>query len=175
MIRKATLNDITQVEDCFVELLEYEQTHGAYTSWRLNIYPTRKTAEKGVEEGNLYVLEQNGDISACMIASQTQPAKFNDIEWRYPARADEVFVINLLCVRPSKARCGVGKSMVQYIIEEAKHMNCKAVRLDTGIQNLPAVELYTKLGFELAGNNNYYLFYELNLPIVLNSDNTFKP
>lgn len=160
MIRKASLYDLAQVEKCFVELLEYEQEHVAYTSWKLNIYPTRKTAEKSLLEGNLYIMEQDGEICACIIASHNQPPKFNNIEWKYPALPNEVVVINLLCVRPSKARRGIGKSMVQFIIEKAKNMNCKTVRLDTGVQNMPAIALYTNIGFELAGNNNDYLFYE---------------
>lgn len=60
MIRKAALHDINQVEKCIVERLEYEQVYGAYTSWKLNIYPTRETVEKGVQEGSLYVMEQDG-------------------------------------------------------------------------------------------------------------------
>lgn len=82
---------------------------------------------------------------------------------RMEAQPDEVLVVNLLCVRPSKARCGIGKSMVCFIIEEAKSMNCKAVRLDTGRQNTPAIALYTDIGFELAGSNNSFLFYEFNI------------
>lgn len=167
MIRRAASDDINQVEKCIVELLEYEQEHGAYTSWKRNIYPTRKTAENSLAEGSLYVMEQNGEICACIIASQNQPPKFDNIEWKYPARSDEVFVINLLCVRPSKVRCGIGKSMVHFIIEEAKSRNCKTVRLDTGVQNMPARALYTNIGFELVGNYNNYLFYEFNISQLL--------
>lgn len=163
MIRQATLYDLDQVERCFVELLEHEQENGAYTSWKLNIYPTRKTAEKSLLEGSLYVMEQDGEICACIIASQSQPPKFNSIAWKYPAQPDEVVVINLLCVRPSKARCGIGKSMVRFIIEEARNTNCKTVRLDTGVQNMPAIALYTNIGFEFAGSNNDYVFYEFKI------------
>ena len=163
MIRKATSHDINQVEKCIVERLEYEQVHGAYTSWKLNIYPTRETAEKGVLEGSLYVMEQCGDVYAFIIASRNQPPKFDYIEWKYLAQPDEVLVINLLCVRPSKERCGIGKSMACFIIEEAKSMNCKTVRLDTGRQNVPAIALYTNIGFEFAGSNKNFLFYELKI------------
>lgn len=163
MIRKAAWSDLDQVERCFTELLAYEQEHGVYTSWKLNIYPTRETAEKGLSEGSLYVMEQAGEICACVIASPNQPAKFDRIEWKYPARPDEAMVIHLLCVRPSKARRGIGKSMVQFIMEEARKTNCQAVRLDTGAQNTPARALYTQIGFEFAGDYNSYMFYELKI------------
>ena len=53
--------------------------------------------------------------------------------------------------------------MVCFIIEEAKSMNCKTVRLDTGVQNMPAIALYTNIGFEFAGSNNNYVFFEFKI------------
>lgn len=173
MIRKATSHDIDQVEKSYVELLLHEQKYGAYTAWQLGVYPTRKTAEKALSEGALYVMEQNGEICASIIANQTQPEEYNKINWKYSAPPSEVLVIHLLCVRPSKSGCGIGREMVKFAIEEARHMNCKTVRLDTGLQNKPAVALYTKLGFELAGTttmfigglipHNNHLFFELKI------------
>lgn len=163
MIRKATLYDLDQVERCFIELLEYEEEHGAYTSWKRNVYPTRETAEKSLSDGSLYVMEQDGEISACIIASQNQPLKFHDVEWKYLAEPEKVVVINLLCVRPSRARRGIGKSLVCFIIEEAKSASWKTVRLDTGVQNMPAQALYKSIGFELAGGNDHFLFYEYKI------------
>lgn len=173
MIRKATLQDVSQVEQTYTELLLHEQTHGAYTAWKLGVYPTRETAQKAVSKGTLFVLEQHGEIYASIIADHLQPAEYSKIDWKYQAELKEVLVIHLLCVRPSKAGCGSGKALVQFVIEEAKRKNCKAVRLDTGSQNKPAVGLYTKLGFELAGTSsmaiggfiahNNHLFFEFNI------------
>lgn len=163
MIRKATLSDLDQVERCFTELLTYEQEHGSYTSWKLNIYPTRETAEQGLAEDRLYVMEQDGEICACMIASSDQPLKFHFIEWKYFVLPDEAMVIHLLCVRPSRARRGIGESMVRFVIEEGRKRNCKAVRLDTGEKNTPARALYTHLGFEYAGTSNSHMYYELKI------------
>lgn len=150
-IRKAVPQDVNQVEKNYIELLLHEQEHGAYTAWKLGVYPTRETAEKGVAEGTLYVMEQDKKICASMIVNQIQPQEYETIKWKYSARPDEVFVIHLLCVSPSMSGHGIGKDMVCFAIEQAKNLNCKTVRLDTGSQNKPAVALYTKLGFELAG------------------------
>lgn len=170
MIRKAVLQDIDQIEKSYEELLLYEKEHGAYTVWQLGVYPTRETAQKGLSEGNLYVMDQDGEICASVIANRVQPEEYGKIEWKYHAQPDEVLVIHLLCVKPSKAGQGIGKDMVQFIIGEAKRINCKTVRLDTGSQNKPAIALYTKLQFELAGaasmaiggllQHNNHLFFE---------------
>lgn len=171
MIRKATSQDIEQVENSYTELLLHEKEHGAYTVWQLGVYPTKTTAEKALSEDALYVMEQDGEICASIIANNVQPEEYGQINWKCQAEQSEVIVIHLLCVRPSKAGHGIGKELVQFIIEKARHMNCKTVRLDTGSQNKPAVSLYTKLGFELAGTStmsiggliphNNHLFFEI--------------
>lgn len=153
MIRKALLQDIDQVEKGYTELLLHEREHGAYTVWELGVYPTRETAEKGFETGSLYVMERDGEILASIIANQIQPEEYGHIDWKYPARQDEVLVIHLLCVRPSKAGGGIGRAMVEFAIEEGKRQSCRVVRLDTGKQNKPAVHLYTKIGFQLAASS----------------------
>lgn len=154
MIRKATSSDIDQIEKCYLELLTYEQQHTAYTVWKAGVYPTRETAEKSCHDEALYVMEQDGEICASIILNQLQPKEYENIHWKYPTPPRRALVIHLLCVRPSKAGRGIGKSMVQFAIEEGKRRNCTAVRLDTGEQNIPAVTLYRKLGFELAGTSS---------------------
>lgn len=170
MIRKATTQDIDAVERSYTELLQHEQTHGAYTVWQSGIYPTRQTAKQGLAEGALYVAEQDGELCASMIMNQIQPEEYHQIKWQEPAAPDQVLVIHLLCVRPSKAGRGIGKEMVQFAIEEGKRLHCSAIRLDTGPQNKPAVALYQKLGFEIAAtgtmavggliSHNDHLFFE---------------
>ena len=170
MIRKAEMQDIDGVEKGYVEILLHEKEHGAYTVWQLGVYPTRETAEKGLIDGSLYVMEQMGEICASIIINQKQPKEYDDIEWKYCAKPEEILVIHLLCVRPSKAGHGIGKQMVQFAIEEGRRRNCKAVRLDTGAQNKPAAALYKGLGFALAGTaamdvggliaHNNHLFFE---------------
>lgn len=173
MIRKAVSQDIDQVEKSYIEFLLHEQEHGAYTVWKSGVYPTRETAEKSFQDGTLYVMEQAGEICASIIADQVQPEEYDNINWKYDAPPDKVLVIHLLCVRPSKAGAGIGKAMVQFAVEEAKRQSCKSVRLDTGAQNSPAVGLYQKLGFEIAGTSSMaigglishdnHLFFEKNI------------
>lgn len=151
MIRKAIEADLDDVNDGYEELLYYEKEHGAYTVWQLGVYPTRSSAKKSLDEDGLYVLEENGQIAASITVNQKQPPEYGMVHWGCEAKPEEVMVIHLLCVRPSKAHQGMGRRMVEFIIEEARKRGCKAVRLDTGAQNIPAKSLYTKIGFKLAG------------------------
>lgn len=152
MIRKATSADIDRVEQIYADILTYEQEYGAYTVWKAGVYPTRDTAEQGLAAGALYVWDQDGDISASMIADHNQPAEYAAIPWRVTAPPEEVLVIHLLCVAPSRFGQGLGKRMVHFAAEEGRRRGCQALRLDTGKQNRPAVTLYTSLGFTPAGS-----------------------
>ncbi|MBQ9673013.1 MAG: GNAT family N-acetyltransferase [Ruminococcus sp.] len=76
-------------------------------------------------------------------------------------------------MRPDKSKGGLGRKMINFAIEEGKKRNCKTIRLDTGGQNIPARNLYEKMGFTVAGTNNMsiggliphnnHLFYEIKL------------
>lgn len=173
MVRKAVPADIDGVEKVYTDILSYEEEHGAFTVWKAGVYPTRETAEKALSGGDLYVIEHSGEICASMIMNRVQPEEYNKINWRYNVRSEETMVIHLLCVTPLKSGCGYGTEMIRFAVQQGRSLNCRTIRLDTGAQNKPAVALYTKLGFELAGTyamavggvieHNNHLFLELKI------------
>ena len=149
MIRKATFDDIGLIEDTYNEHFKYEIEHGAFTVFKKGIYPTRNDAEKAVNIGTLYVYEENNNIAGSIIVDKIPPKEYTEIVWKHNFRNDEVMVIHLLMVRPSMAGKGIATSLVKYAMELAGNNSCKALRLDTGSQNIPAVSLYKKLGFQI--------------------------
>ena len=149
MIRKATFDDIELIEDTYNEHFKHEIEHGAFTIFKKGIYPTRKDAEKAVDVGTLYVYEENNSIAGSIIVDKVQPTEYTKIIWEQTFTNNEVMVIHLLMVRPSKAGKGIATSLVRYAMELAKNNSCKALRPDTGSQNIPALSLYKKLGFQI--------------------------
>lgn len=149
MIRRAVFDDIELIEDAYNEHFKYEMENGAFTVFKKGIYPTGKDAEKAIDAGTLYVYEDDSNIAGSIIVDKTQPAEYAGITWRRPLREDEVRVIHLLMVRPCMAGKGIGTSLVKYAVELAKNNSCKALRLDTGSQNIPAISLYKKSGFQI--------------------------
>ena len=154
MIRKATFDDIELIEDTYNEHFKHEMEHGAFTIFKKGIYPTRKDAEKAIDAGTLYVYEENNNIAGSMIVNKVQPAEYTKIIWGQSIAIDEVMVIHLLMVRPSKAGKGIATSLVRYAMELAGNSSCKALRLDTGSQNIPALSLYKKLGFLIVATSS---------------------
>ncbi len=152
MIRKAVLNDIALIEDTYDEHFQYEIDHEAFTVFRKGVYPTRRDAEQAVKSGTMFVYEKNGDIGGSIIVDKVQPIEYANIHWRGTFSKDEVMVIHLLMVRPSMSGKGIASSFIKYAVELAREANCKTLRLDTGSQNIPAVSLYEKNGFEIVAS-----------------------
>ena len=96
MIRKATAADIDAIEASYNELFEHERRNGSLTQWIQGLYPTRATAEGGVERGEMYVYYIGDKLAASMILNSHQPAEYYDIPWVYDASDEEVMVIHTL-------------------------------------------------------------------------------
>lgn len=149
MIRKANVNDIGLIEDAYNEHFQYEMNHTAFTVLKKGVYPTRTDAEQAINSGAMYVYEEGENIIGSIIVDKIQPTEYNNISWKVVSSEDEVMVIHLLMVRPSMSGKGIATSLINYAVELAKTNQCKALRLDTGSQNIPAVSLYKKNGFEI--------------------------
>lgn len=149
IIRKANMSDLDGIEDTYEEHFAYEKEHGAVTVFKKGVYPTRRDAEKAIKGGSLYVYEESREIVGSIIVDGKQPEEYQKIAWTCSAAPNEVTVIHLLMVRPSRKKHGVATSLVQYAATLAKERSCKTIRLDTGSQNLSAVSLYKKLGFQV--------------------------
>lgn len=149
MIRKSAFNDIEKIEDTYNEHFKHEMEHGAFTVFKKGIYPTRKDIENAVNSGTLYVYEKDNNIVGSIIVDKVQPPEYAEIVWEKNFKGNEVMVIHLLMVRPNMAGKGVATSLVQYAMELAKNNSCGVLRLDTGSQNIPALSLYKKLGFQI--------------------------
>lgn len=151
IIRKATEKDIAAIDGTYTRLMEYEKTHVDYTNWKIGIYPTIHDAERGVAEGTMYVLEEEGELCASMILNQNQAEHYKQIDWQYDAKPEEVLVIHTLTVPPEKARKGYGKAMVDFARMFGREHGCRVIRMDTSVKNEPALAMYTKDGFRNAG------------------------
>ena len=150
-IRKAVYADIDAVERQYDELLNYEKEHGSCTNWKHGVYPTRSVAEKGVGDGSLYVMEENGGICASMLLNHEQLDIYASLPWRHQAAPENVLSIHTLCVPPSQSGRGRGTQMVTFAMEEAQRRECLVIRIDTWEKNEPAARLYRRLRFLDAG------------------------
>lgn len=150
MIRLAATSDLDQIEAIYQAHFAYEKKHGAYTVFQEGVYPTRADAEKALRSQTLYVYTEQDAVLGSIILDRRQPEEYKTVNWESRAAEEQVNVIHLLMVRPCMKGKGIGSALVKFALDTARQQGCAAVRLDTGEQNVPAVELYKKLGFQLA-------------------------
>lgn len=154
MIRKAVFNDLELIEEMYDEHFRYEAANGAFTVFKKGVYPTGKDAGKALDNGALYVYEEDNNIAGSIIVDKVQPIEYKNIVWGKFAEDSKVMVIHLLMVRPSMTGKGIASALVRYAGELAKNELCEVLRLDTGSQNVPAVSLYKKLGFKITASGS---------------------
>ena len=151
MIRKAAAADIDAVEAIYNDIHTREEAGLASTGWRRGFYPTREDAEEALERGDLYVLEEEGEVLACAVIDQLQPPEYAQTDWTYPAAEDDVLVLHTLAVSPRRAGQGLGKRFVRFYENCAALRACRCLRLDTNERNTAARRLYASLGYREAG------------------------
>lgn len=62
-----------------------------------------------------------------------------------------------IAVLPEHRRKGIASALLQTIAAFSKEQNCERCELEVNVSNTPAVELYKKNGYEIAGTRvNFY-------------------
>lgn len=142
---KNNLDAIEQLYDASVDHLT--QTIN-YPGWQKGKYPNRDTATVGIENGTLYVVKQEEEIIATVILDHHVEDGYHGAKWGIEAKDTEVLVIHTLVVHPNCLNVGIGKKIMNFIIDLAMTTQMKAIRLDIYSKNDPARKLYEKYGFK---------------------------
>lgn len=154
MIRKATAEDISFVEEIYNEITSNEEII-KFTQWMKGLYPTVLTAQKSFEEGTLFVSEDDGVITGAVILNHEQPEEYKKLKWSIEAEGEKVLVIHTLCIKPSFSKLGLGQKFIIFAENYAKELGCTTIRLDTNDKNIPGANLYKKMGYNHVGNADF--------------------
>ena len=149
-IRKATMEDIDEIECLYNTLNDYLAEHENGPKWKKGVYPLREHAEEALGEGTLYVAVIDEKIAGTVVFSRDQGEVYRDINWQIEFDVP-VFVICKLAVHPNYLRCGVAQSLLNYATALGAQSGIKAIRLDTYEGNIPAAKLYERCGFKYMG------------------------
>lgn len=127
-----------------------------YCRWIYGLHPADDIIEDYIGQGSLYCAEENGSVVAAAAMTPYQEEDYHPVAWGVDARDDEVSVIHILCVDPSRQGHGLAKEMMRELIAVARAQGKKAVRLDALEGNAPAHLLYNSLGFVRRGRETWY-------------------
>ena len=85
MIRPARDADLDPIARIYDEILDLEDARPvSYTNWQRGRYPTRDTARQALEEGTLWVLEEEGAVCGCVNLNGIQLPEYSLVHPRRP-------------------------------------------------------------------------------------------
>ena len=150
-IRPATADDLPRIEQIYDAIHTAEETGAASVGWARGVYPTRATAQAALDDGALFVLEDDGVLVAAGRIDRTQVPVYAQVPWQYAAPPEQVLVLHTLVVDPTIAGHGYGTQFVRFYEQYAREHGCPELRIDTNAKNANARRLYAYLGYREAG------------------------
>jgi ribosomal protein S18 acetylase RimI-like enzyme len=156
-MKKAEIGDLDIIETMYNDSIEWLDSQNIH-QWNKEVYPTRNSANRALEEGSLYCCYFDERIVGTFIINEDQPTQYEALKWKYTS--GKALVIHTLVVSPKEAGKGIGRAIVEYIFEYAMEQNYTCIRLDVFPDNKAAVKLYLAFGFEYVGK----VFFETKEP-----------
>ena len=147
-IRKAESADLPGIGKIYNEIHDAEADGLLTTGWLRGIYPVQATAEAALERGDLFVLEEEGEIHGAAVINQLQVDVYAGAPWVHQVPDGQVCVLHTLVISPKASGRGLGKQFVAYYEAYSKEHNCPELRIDTNAKNIRARQMYQKLGYQ---------------------------
>lgn len=147
-IRKAFPGETGDVLSFYDGLLRDMQGNPYNPIWKRGVYPDEPFIRKSIENGELFVMINEGKIVSAMVLNNSFGGDYEDAEWKAAASPDETMVIHMLAVSIPQNGKGYGGEMVRYAVNKAKNDGIRSVRLDVYPKNVPAIRAYETAGFK---------------------------
>lgn len=125
--------------------------------WQKNVHPSHELISSSIDNNELFIYEENGEILGACIMNKIYNESYNEVKWGVFAADSEIGVIHVLAISPDHFRKGIGKKLILGLINYAKEIKLKSIRLDVFKINKPAISLYKKMGFKLVGEPRMYV------------------
>ena len=148
MIRKAQLKDIDTILVITKQCAQHMTSNGIY-QWN-EYYPNRTAFEKDVERKELYVLEDNDIIIACVVISTFMDAEYKPIQWL--TENNNTIYIHRLAVNPNLQNKGFARQLMNFAEQYTIENNYSSIRLDTFSQNPRNQKFYELRGYKCLGS-----------------------
>lgn len=147
-IRLGTEKDIDSLAQLYDDLNDYLSVTINYPGWRKGVYPVRQDAVDGINEKSLFVATEHEEMIGSMILRHEPEPAYLSAAWQRELDYANVLVIYTFAVNPQKLQQGTGKKMLEFAAQYGKERGIKSLRLDVYENNIPAIRLYEKCGYQ---------------------------
>lgn len=147
LLRNADINESLKILQFYQNVIDSIKYSEFKPKW-CDEYPNLEYIETSIENNELYVYTENGNIIACAVLNNKFIPEYEDIDWIVNAQSDEITVIHTFAVDSNFAGKGIGKEIFNQIKEEAILNNQKSIRIDIIDGNIGAQKVFEKFGFE---------------------------
>ena len=151
---KSEKEDFYKIRSLYWNLINQEQDDPSFPHWEKGIHPSDEMIQNRINTGQLYVLLDGDEITACVIANDEKVGGYADAPWQVDS--DEVMVLHVLAVHPNHRGKGLARRLVENVIEQGRKARKKMLRLDVIENNTTAEKLYQKLGFRYIQTKRLY-------------------
>ena len=147
--RQAVSGDMVAAQAAYRLIIDHLALTVDFPHWHTENHPAPEEVESWVQNGQLYLAihEASEKIAGVVVLNHDAPDAYDEASWAVDANPAEVLVVHALGVVPDFLRQGVARFLVDASLEVARQQACRAVRLDTYVENIPARELYAHYGF----------------------------
>lgn len=158
LFQAASPEEFGEIRDFYWRLIDLMSDQNDKIGWKKGIYPTDRFLLDSLSRGELYTLRLDGALLACVILNSDCNEGYSGVPWSVDCGAEEVLIPHALAVDPVQQGKGTGTRLVGHVLDTAKALGKKAVRLDILGTNTAAEGLYTKCGFKFVQSK--IMFYE---------------
>jgi GNAT superfamily N-acetyltransferase len=147
LIRPAHFADLPRVMDLIRRVVPLMRASGN-TQWD-DGYPSEQIFAQDIEAGELWIAETGDGVLTGVAAFTSTPGHAYDAAgWD----VDEPAVFShRLAVDPDQRGSGVAVALMQQAEQVARERGVRTLRVDTGIENLPAQRLIERLSYQFVG------------------------
>ena len=149
--RLASENDINEICLLIESAIQEMEKHEIF-QWD-NVYPTESDFLKDIEKDNLFVGEEDDNISVVYAINKDYDEQYSNGKWMYPE--SDFRIIHRLCVNPAYQNKGVAKRTLEHIESSLRDNGVESIRLDVFTENPFALSLYRKCGYDEVGTTQW--------------------
>ncbi|HWO96448.1 MAG TPA: GNAT family N-acetyltransferase [Bacillus sp. (in: firmicutes)] len=152
MIRRGTLSDIPFIMEMVAETIQImkEEQNDQWSE----VYPTHDIFEKDVEEGSLYVIEEDKTTIGSITIDQNEAEEYRGIQWRN--RQGKAFVFHRLVVKPHLRKKGIASRLISFAEQTAREHGVYYMKIDTYSLNEKAQRTFEKNGYQKVGEMEFH-------------------